>query len=79
MEVFFTFTWGGRPAGARRQGGKPQGQQGKPRREGGKGGPKGKGGKGGNKPQSFEAKPRREKQIDPNNPFAAALSGFKAK
>ena len=79
MEVFFTFTWGGRPAGARRQGGKPQGQQGKPRREGGKGGPKGKGGKGGNKPQSFEAKPRKEKQIDPNNPFAAALSGFKAK
>ena len=79
MEVFFTFTWGGRPAGARRQGGKPQGQQGKPRREGGKGGPKGKGGKGGNKPQTFEAKPRKEKQIDPNNPFAAALSGFKAK
>ena len=79
MEVFFTFTWGGRPAGARRQGGKPQGQQGKPRREGGKGGPKGKSGKGGNKPQSFEAKPRKEKQIDPNNPFAAALSGFKAK
>jgi len=79
MEVFFTFTWGGRPAGALRQGGKPQGQQGKPRREGGKGGPKGKGGKGGNKPQSFEAKPRKEKQIDPNNPFAAALSGFKAK
>jgi ATP-dependent RNA helicase SUPV3L1/SUV3 len=79
MEVFFTFTWGGRPAGARRQGGKPQGQQGKPRREGGKGGPKGKGGKGGNKSQSFEAKPRKEKQIDPNNPFAAALSGFKAK
>ncbi|AUJ65405.1 disulfide oxidoreductase [Aestuarium zhoushanense] len=79
MEVFFTFTWGGRPAGARRQGGKPQGQQGKPRREGGKGGPKGKGGKGGNKPQSFEAKPRKEKQIDPNNPFAAALLGFKAK
>lgn len=79
MEVFFTFTWGGRPAGARRQGGKPQGQQSKPRREGGKGGPKGKSGKGGNKPQSFEAKPRKEKQIDPNNPFAAALSGFKAK
>jgi ATP-dependent RNA helicase SUPV3L1/SUV3 len=79
MEVFFTFTWGGRPAGARRQGGKPQGHQGKPRREGGKGGPKSKGGKGGNKPQSFEAKPRKEKQIDPNNPFAAALSGFKAK
>lgn len=53
------------------------------------GGPRGKGGKPGNKggkrpdqdkPKSFEARPpRREKPIDPDNPFAAALMGFKDK
>ncbi|OUD10388.1 disulfide oxidoreductase [Marivivens niveibacter] len=77
-EVFYTFTWGGRQGGNnRRQGGKPAGkprQGGKPSAKG-----KGKGPKGGNKAKSFEAKPKREKQIDPDNPFAAALSGFKAK
>ncbi len=81
MEVFYTFTWGGRQGGNRRQGGRPQGKQGGAPR--GKGGPKGKGkgpkGQGGNKAKSFEAKPKREKQIDPDNPFAAALSGFKTK
>ncbi len=70
MEVFYTFTWGGR---AQRQGGRPQGQQ-KPR---GKGKPKGKGGPRGDKPQKFSSKPKAEKKIDPDNPFAAALSGFK--
>ena len=70
QEVFFTFTWGGNAA-KRQQ--RPQGD--KPR---GKAKPKGKGPKGGgNKPQSFQAKPKREKQIDPDNPFAAALAGFK--
>ncbi|MEL7178438.1 MAG: helicase-related protein [Pseudomonadota bacterium] len=71
MEVFYTFTWGGR---AQRQA-RPQGD-GRPR---GKGKPKGKGKPqgGGNKPQSYQAKPKREKQIDPDNPFAAALAGFK--
>ncbi|PUB18815.1 helicase-related protein [Yoonia sediminilitoris] len=71
-EVFYTFTWGGRSA---RQNARPQGD--KPR---GKGKPKGKGkpGAGGNnKPQRFQAKPKKEKQIDPDNPFAAALAGFK--
>lgn len=70
-ETFFTFTWGGN-ANRRQQ--RPQGE--KPR---GKGKPKGKGPKsgGGNKPQSFQAKPKKEKQIDPDNPFAAALAGFK--
>ncbi len=68
MEVFYTFTWGGRAA-------RPQGDvrpRGKPK-------PKGKGKPQGdrNKPQSFQAKPKREKQIDPDNPFAAALAGFK--
>ena len=71
MEVFYTFTWGGRAARPAR----PQGDV-RPR---GKGKPKGKGKPqgGGNKPQSFQAKPKREKQIDPDNPFAAALAGFK--
>jgi ATP-dependent RNA helicase SUPV3L1/SUV3 len=39
--------------------------------------------KGGNRPQTFEARPPqesgREKRIDPDNPFAAALMGFKPK
>jgi ATP-dependent RNA helicase SUPV3L1/SUV3 len=77
MEVFYTFTWGGRANAGNRQGGRPQQQRGdKPR---GKGKPKGKPGqgKGGNKPQSFQAKPRKEKAIDPDNPFAAALAALK--
>jgi len=85
IEVFYTFTWaprrrgGGRPRGDRPQGqgkGKPRGKQGgKP---GGK--PGGKGGPRGDKPKSFEARPpRKEKPIDPDNPFAAALMGLKDK
>ncbi|WP_341366518.1 helicase-related protein [Yoonia sp. BS5-3] len=71
IEVFYTFTWGGRGA---RQNQRPQAQN-KPR---GKGKPKGKGKPGGqNKPQSYQAKPKKEKAIDPDNPFAAALAGFK--
>ena len=94
MEVFYTFTWGGRPDRAARaprpEGGqrRPQGQKradgDAPRgdRKGGKG-PKGKGGKGGrrdeeHKPKSFEARPQREKKVDPDNPFAA-LAALKLK
>ena len=73
-EVFYTFTWG-RNARPQRQGGKPRGS-GKPK---GKGQPRAKGkpqGKGG---QNFSARPpRKEKAIDPDNPFAAALSGLKS-
>jgi ATP-dependent RNA helicase SUPV3L1/SUV3 len=92
MEVFYTFKWGGNrganrnqrrqdgdaPQGQNAQGkGRPQGK-GKPRRDGGK--PNRDGGKGGNKPQSFSARPaRKEKAIDPDNPFAAALMGLKDK
>ncbi|MEO0865048.1 MAG: disulfide oxidoreductase, partial [Pseudomonadota bacterium] len=78
MEVFYTFTWG-RPAGGRRpqQGGKPRGkgapQGGKPKGKG-KGPRRDDGGKG----QNFSARPpRKEKAIDPDNPFAAALMGLK--
>jgi ATP-dependent RNA helicase SUPV3L1/SUV3 len=89
MEVFFTFTWGRtRHGGGNRRGqGQGRGQaqggernQGKPRnagkpRAGGK--PQGK--KGG-KPQNqggktFSARPpKKEKAIDPDNPFAALLA-----
>jgi ATP-dependent RNA helicase SUPV3L1/SUV3 len=89
MEVFYTFTWGGR-AITTRQGGRPQQTQSdkqrgndKPRsndKPRGKGKPKGKPGAGrdNNKPQSFQAKPRQEKAIDPDNPFAA-LAALKTK
>jgi ATP-dependent RNA helicase SUPV3L1/SUV3 len=84
MEVFYTFTWAPRRQNnrppRREQGGQNAGQN------RGKGKPKGKrqdrGGKGGdnNKPQKFEARPaRKEKPIDPDNPFAAALMGLKDK
>ncbi|NDV01923.1 helicase-related protein [Pseudoroseicyclus tamaricis] len=81
IETFYTFTWGGR----RQTGG------GKPRREGGGGRPRGEPGKGGPKrgkkgkpedrgPKTASARPpKREQKIDPDNPFAAALSGFKPK
>ncbi|MGR3272196.1 disulfide oxidoreductase [Thalassococcus profundi] len=75
--------------GGRRQGqgpgqGRGQTQDGKPRGKSA-GGPKGKGkprGKDGGKPgpKNFEARPpRKEKPIDPDNPFAAALMGLKDK
>ncbi len=90
VEVFYTFTWGGRtarperaarpPREKRREGGKPaEGGE----RARGKGGKKdrhkGKKPEGGPKPKAFEARPQREKKIDPDNPFAAALAGFKTK
>ncbi|MHA6325799.1 helicase-related protein [Roseivivax sp. CAU 1753] len=87
MEVFYTFTW----LGTRQRGGaqgKPQGQgkgQGAGRGRGGppkgKGKPKGKGPRGAapQKPQNFEARPAKKDRIDPDNPFAAALQGFKGK
>lgn len=70
MEVFYTFAW------APKRSPRPQGD--KPQR---KGPPKGK--RGGkpqrdNKGQNFSARPpRKEKAIDPDNPFAAALAGLK--
>ncbi|NBB97385.1 MAG: hypothetical protein GVY34_04330, partial [Alphaproteobacteria bacterium] len=86
LEVFYTFTWAPRPRrDANRPARKPDGE-GRGPRKGAKGGkPKGegrKGGKGdGRKPERDKrsaqaAKPQR---IDPDNPFAAALAGFKTK
>jgi len=68
MEVFYTFTWAGRAARAdvrpKRENAKPKGK------------PRGKPAKGGDERQKFSAKPKVEKKIDPDNPFAAALAGF---
>jgi ATP-dependent RNA helicase SUPV3L1/SUV3 len=50
----------------------------RPKRENAKpkGKPRGKPAKGGDERQKFSAKPKVEKKIDPDNPFAAALAGF---
>ncbi|WP_037307408.1 helicase-related protein [Ruegeria halocynthiae] len=80
VEVFYTFTWG-RQRQANRGPRREQGQgKGKPRGkpQGGRGKPAGK--KPG-KPQgakTFSSRPpKKEKAIDPDNPFAAALMGLK--
>ncbi len=82
-EVFYTFTWAPRPRGARPA--RPEGKGGErtERNKGGKprGKPaKGKGGKPHNEgPRAFEARPpRKEKPIDPDNPFAV-LAALKDK
>ncbi|AJE47996.1 helicase-related protein [Celeribacter indicus] len=88
IETFYTFTWGGNRGGHR--GGNRRSHGGGDRPQGKKGGgkPKGKGprrdnggtGKGGTGPKTFSARPpRKEKAIDPDNPFAAALMGLKDK
>jgi ATP-dependent RNA helicase SUPV3L1/SUV3 len=64
LETYYTFTWGARAPQK-----KPQGQ--KPR---GKGKPAGKSKSGG--PRASQSKPKPEKKIDPDNPFAAALAGL---
>lgn len=83
-ETFYTFTWAGQKrtpirrsqkdgeAGGR---GKPQGRRNDAKRGGPRGGkPPAKGAK------SFQARPpKKEKAIDPDNPFAAALMGLKDK
>ncbi len=82
-EVYYVFRWGGfarKPEHARRGGGKPDGKRaGKPR--GKQRGPEGKrGDKAAGPRQGFEARPpKKEKAIDPDNPFAAALMGLKDK
>ncbi|MGH1354290.1 MAG: helicase-related protein [Thalassovita sp.] len=82
MEVFFTFTWGGRRPNANKpRGDRPRGKQGdRPRgdRKGGKPPRRGDNKGGRSKSKSFEARPpKKEKKIDPDNPFAAALMGLK--
>ena len=75
IEVFYTFTWGGNRGGQQNRS-RPQGKPGgKPK---GKGKPRGK--DGGGKARNFQARPpKKEKAIDPDNPFAAALMGLTKK
>ncbi|MBE0412649.1 helicase-related protein [Yoonia sp.] len=73
METFYTFTWAARQARPNRvQSERPRGKSKPAGKPTGRGKPQGDGGR----PQTFAAKPKREKQIDPDNPFAAALAGF---
>ncbi len=76
-EIYYIFTWAGRPGRNRQNNGKPQGAK-----------PKGKGGKPGKGkprrdegPKAYSAKPDKGKKdkIDPDNPFAAALMGLRDK
>ncbi len=83
IEVFYSFTWAGR-GNNRTRGGRPQKADGRGKPRGGKKphpqGAKGKGSKPDDKSRSFEARPpRKDKPIDPDNPFAAlaALKGNK--
>ncbi len=89
IEVFYTFTWRARRPHARRARGdgesgpradaRPQGKGGK-RRKPGKPGAKRE--RGEMKPKVYKAGPeagKREKKIDPDNPFAAALMALKEK
>ena len=74
-EVFYTFTWGGKAQGARsdrRPQGRPQGK-GKP-----KGRPKGKGPRRDGAKSFSSAPPKKDKALDPDNPFAA-LAALKGK
>ena len=78
-EVFYTFTWAPRRQGrsGRRDGPRRDGERqgSRPPR---KGKPKGKAGDKPRGPQSYEAKPKREAKVDPDNPFAA-LAALKEK
>ncbi|MCV6597891.1 MAG: disulfide oxidoreductase, partial [Mangrovicoccus sp.] len=95
MEVFYTFTWAPKRRPNRPNRGKSrddsggQGRQGGNRRNGEPGQkPKGKKGQGGKRPprkqpdgaKTYSARPpAKEKKIDPDNPFAAALMGLRDK
>ncbi len=80
METFYTFTWArvqrARNTNPKGEGRRPQGGKGKPggKPKGKRGAPQNKGG------QKFSARPpKKEKAIDPDNPFAAALMGLRDK
>ena len=71
QEVFYTFTWKPRSRSPRPE--QPRRPKGKPAKPKGRGKPEPKGAR------SFSAKPAKADKIDPDNPFAAALMGFKDK
>ena len=72
-EVFYTFAWGG--SGARR---KPRGKGRAKADKPAQGRRKGKPGAHKAPPRSYQARPpKKERPIDPDNPFAAALMGLR--
>ncbi|QQA43697.1 helicase-related protein [Pelagovum pacificum] len=76
VEVYYTFVWAGRARTENRGRDNAQGNRGRGKKPKGKGGSKG--GPPNKGPRTAEARPpRKEKKIDPDNPFAAALAGFK--
>ena len=77
MEVFYTFTWGGNRQGNRG----PRRERGAPKGDKPRGKPKGKGAPRRDQgTKQYQARPpKKEKAIDPDNPFAAALMGLKDK
>ncbi len=79
MEVFYTFTWGGNRPGNR--GPRRGGERGAPKGDKPRGKPKGKGAprRDTGAKQYQSRPPKKEKAIDPDNPFAAALMGLKDK
>lgn len=72
IEVFYTFTWGARNTNKGPRRNKDAAPKGKPRPK-----QKGKNERGNDKARNFEAKPKKNDRIDPDNPFAAALMGLK--
>ncbi|WP_299411740.1 helicase-related protein [uncultured Sulfitobacter sp.] len=77
METFYTFTWARSPRRAPAGGDRAKGK-GKPNPRGKKGQRDGARDSKAAKSQNFSARPpKKEKQIDPDNPFAAALMGLK--
>ncbi len=72
VEVYYTFTWGGRRAVQSDR----RANSGKPRPKG----PRKSKDRDNGKAKTFKAAPpKKEKKIDPDNPFAAALMGLKDK
>ena len=94
IEVFYSFTWAprraprgerpkGRPHGLKGEGANGEGGKRRPERqgEGRREGKRPAKGKPEREPRqkAFEARPPKKDRIDPDNPFAAALMGFKVK
>lgn len=81
MEVFYTFKWSPRRSskGEHTRRDAKGGARAEGKRSAGKQRQKGKGRANKEGPKSFESRPSKKDRIDPDNPFAAALMGFKTK
>lgn len=77
METYFVFTWAPKKA-PNRDRGKPSGRRAEGQKQGQRKKTKPKHMRDA-KPKTHHAKPEKKKEIDPDNPFAAALMGLKVK